>query len=63
MELYSGKWQGYYSSQSEADLAFANLIVMKHKIEIKLLKNISMLPGLGKELKPYRTDYVNGLIQ
>ena len=60
MELYSGKWQGYYSSQSEADLAFANLISDETQ-NADQFRRIFYASGLGKRKKAYRADYLEGL--
>ena len=60
MELYSGKWQGYYPSQSEADLAFANLISDETQ-NADQFRRIFYASGLGKRKKAHRADYLEGL--
>ena len=61
-KLFAGSWEGDHKSQSEADLAIANLIVYRTKNRNQAIR-IFRASWLGKRPKANRSDYVNGLIQ
>ena len=60
-DLYNGDYQGYYKSQSEADLALVNIIgfYSRNRVQIKRLFRQS---GLGIREKAYREDYLDKII-
>lgn len=60
-DLFNGDWPKYYSSQSEADFAFINIVAFytQNKEQIKrIFRNSS----LGKRNKAKRDDYVSYMI-
>lgn len=61
-DLFEGRWQYYYQSQSEADFAIIDIIAFytQNKNQITRLFRTS---GLGNRDKAKRSDYVNGMIQ
>lgn len=48
-ELYNGNWEGNYSSQSEADLAFANMLAFWTQKDYFKMDNIFRSSGLMRE--------------
>lgn len=60
-DLFEGKWDSYYPSQSEADYAFIDILAFytQNKAQISRLFRSS---DLGKRAKAKRADYVNYMI-
>jgi len=59
--LYAGRWQDYYPSQSEADFALVDIIAFytQNRAQISRLFRAS---GLGEREKAKRDDYVNYML-
>ena len=55
--LYSGNWEDYYPSQSEADLALVDIIAFYSKSRVQISR-IFRASGLGQREKARRDDYV-----
>src|SRR6185312_1152894 len=60
-DLFSGSWNTYYPSQSEADLALINIIAF-YTQNRNQIKRIFHKSDLGKRLKAQRQDYLNWMI-
>ena len=60
--LYSGDWQSYYSSQSEADFAIIDIIAFYTQNRNQIAR-IFRASALGARDKAKRADYVNNMIQ
>jgi hypothetical protein len=62
LDLYEGRWQSYYQSQSEGDFALIDIIAFytKYVPQIKRLFKQSML---GQRDKANRDDYVDYMIE
>lgn len=60
-ELFAGKWEGMYSSQSEADFALVDIIAFytQNRAQIARLFRSS---GLGQRDKAKRDDYVSYML-
>ncbi|QBZ71743.1 hypothetical protein [Pseudomonas phage KP1] len=60
-ELYAGRWEGMYSSQSEADFALVDIIAFytQNRAQISRLFRLS---GLGQRDKAQRNDYVSYML-
>jgi hypothetical protein len=60
-ELYAGRWQGMYQSQSEADFALVDIIAFYtyNRTQITRLFRAS---GLGARDKAWRDDYMNYML-
>lgn len=60
-ELYAGKWEGMYSSQSEADFALVDMIAFytQNRAQIQRIFRDS---ALGQREKAKRNDYVNYML-
>lgn len=60
-ELYAGKWEGMYSSQSEADFALVDIIAFytQNRAQISRMFRAS---GLGQREKAKRNDYVSYML-
>lgn len=60
-ELYAGKWQGMYPSQSEADFALVDIIAFytQNRAQIARMFKAS---GLGQRDKAKRNDYVSYML-
>ncbi len=60
-DLYAGRWQDYYPSQSEADFALVDIIAFytQNRAQISRLFRAS---GLGQRDKAKRDDYVNYML-
>lgn len=59
--LYSGQWQGVYSSQSEADLAFCNMLAFWCQKDAQKMDNIFRSSGLmRKKWDEQRGQYTYG---
>lgn len=60
-ELFAGKWEGMYASQSEADFALVDIIAFytQNRAQIKRMFRAS---GLGKRDKAQRDDYVSYML-
>lgn len=60
-ELYEGRWQGMYQSQSEADFALVDIIAFysQNRAQIARLFRSS---ALGQREKAQRADYVNYML-
>jgi len=60
-DLFSGQWEGYYSSQSEADFALVDIIAFytQNRAQIKRMFRAS---GLGQRDKAKRDDYVSYML-
>lgn len=60
-ELFAGKWEGMYASQSEADFALVDIIAFytQNRAQIKRMFRAS---GLGKREKAQRDDYVSYML-
>jgi len=64
MALHTGEWMGYYPSQSEADLAYVNIIAFytQNREQIARIFNGSPLGARGKQTTIRGVDYVNYMI-
>lgn len=62
LDLWEGRWQTYYQSQSEADFALIDILAFytKYVPQIKRLFRQSML---GQRDKANREDYVNYMVE
>lgn len=60
-DLYNGDYQGYYSSQSEADLALVNIISFYSRFRDQI-KRLFHQSALGMREKAYRPDYIDKII-
>lgn len=60
-KLNSGQWQDLYPSQSEADLAYVNIIAFYTQNRNQIIRIFRTSP-LGKRLKAQRVDYINWMI-
>lgn len=60
-ELNAGKWQGMYSSQSEADFALVDIIAFYTQNRAQIAR-IFRMSGLGQRDKAKRDDYVNYML-
>ncbi len=49
LDLYSGNWQGYYKSQSEADIAFCNMLAFWTGRDFDQMDRIFRASGLMRE--------------
>ena len=60
-DLYAGRWQDYYPSQSEADFALVDIIAFytQNRAQISRMFRAS---GLGQREKGKRVDYVNYML-
>lgn len=60
-DLYEGRWENYYQSQSEADFAFIDIVAFytQNRFQITRLFHAS---ALGKRDKAKRVDYVTRMI-
>lgn len=60
-DLYAGRWQDYYPSQSEADFALVDIIAFytQNRAQISRMFRAS---GLGQRDKAKRDDYVNYML-
>lgn len=60
-DLFAGRWQSLYPSQSEADLSLINIIAFytKNRVQIGRLFRSS---GLGQRDKAKRQDYLNWMM-
>lgn len=60
-ELWEGRWEGMYASQSEADLALVDILAFytQNKAQISRMFRAS---GLGQRAKAARDDYVNYML-
>lgn len=60
-DLYAGRWQDYYPSQSEADFALVDIIAFytQNRAQISRMFRAS---GLGQREKGKRIDYVNSML-
>ena len=47
--IYSGNWQQFYTSQSEADMGFCNMLAFWCRCDISLMDNIFRSSGLYRE--------------
>lgn len=56
-DLYRGKWQGKYPSQSEADQAFVNIVAF-YTDSMEQVAHILWASSLGKRKKAKRHDYL-----
>ena len=61
VKLLSGEWHNYYSSQSEADFAFIDIIAFYTQNRIQIQRIFRNSP-LGFRDKAKRADYVGGMI-
>lgn len=59
--LFDGRWQDLYSSQSEADFAFIDMLAFYTQNRNQIVR-IFKSSALGKRSKANRTDYTNGMI-
>ena len=60
-ELLEGRWEGFYSSQSEADLAFINMLGF-YTQNREQIRNIFRNSPLGARAKANRNNYVEPMI-
>lgn len=60
-ELFAGKWEGMYASQSEADFALVDIIAFytQNRAQISRMFRLS---GLGQRDKAKRDDYVSYML-
>lgn len=58
IELWEGRWEGMYRSQSEADYALVNMLafVSPNNEQVKRMFRVS---GLGQRKKAWREDYLD----
>lgn len=61
MELLAGKWDGMYSSQSEADFALVDIIAFYTQNRAQIVR-IFRGSGLGAREKAQRNDYVSYML-
>ncbi|HOY61568.1 MAG TPA: DUF3987 domain-containing protein [bacterium] len=61
LDLYNGKWQNYYNSQSEADLSLIDIISFYTQNRIQIMR-IFRNSALGKRDKANRNKYVADMI-
>lgn len=59
--LFSGNWQEYYQSQSEADFALIDIVAFYSQNRAQIMR-IFKSSALGKREKANRTDYVNYML-
>lgn len=59
--LYAGKWQDYYASQSEADFAIVDIIAFYTQNRAQIIR-LFHASSLGKREKAQRADYVNYML-
>uniref|UniRef100_A0AAU6VZW1 Replicative primase/helicase n=1 Tax=Pseudomonas phage Pavpe01 TaxID=3138545 RepID=A0AAU6VZW1_9VIRU len=64
LALHSGDWTGYYPSQSEADLAYVNIIAFytQNREQIARMFRCSQLGARDKQTSIRGVDYVNYMI-
>lgn len=60
-DLWGGDWSGYYKSQSEADLAFVNVLCFYSRNREQIARLFAQ-SQLGERDKASRSDYINNLI-
>lgn len=60
-ELFAGKWEGMYQSQSEADFALVDIIAFYTQNRAQIAR-MFRLSGLGQRDKAKRDDYVNYML-
>lgn len=60
-ELFAGKWQGMYSSQSEADFALVDILAFYTQNRAQISRMFRM-SGLGQRDKAKRNDYVSYML-
>lgn len=61
-DLWSGNWQPYYSSQSEADFALVDILAY-YSHNRDQVKRLFRMSGLGQRDKAQREDYVNKMVK
>lgn len=59
--LLAGNWQDYYTSQSEADFAFVDIVAFYSQNRAQIAR-IFRSSGLGQRDKAKRSDYVNYML-
>lgn len=60
-ELYAGKWEGMYASQSEADFALVDIIAFYTQTRAQIAR-MFRASGLGQRDKAKRDDYVSYML-
>ncbi len=60
-DLFEGRWENHYPSQSEADYSIINIITFFTKNKIQITR-IFRLSALGKRAKANRVDYIDKMI-
>lgn len=60
-ELFAGKWEGMYQSQSEADFALVDIIAFYTQNRAQIAR-MFRLSGLGQRDKAKRDDYVSYML-
>jgi len=60
-ELFAGKWEGMYQSQSEADFALVDIIAFYTQNRAQIARMFRM-SGLGQRDKAKRDDYVSYML-
>ncbi|QEG09353.1 DNA primase [Xanthomonas phage Samson] len=60
-ELFAGKWEGMYASQSEADFALVDIIAFYTQNRAQIAR-MFRLSGLGQRDKAKRDDYVSYML-
>jgi hypothetical protein len=60
-DLFEGKWQSYYVSQSEADFALIDILAFYTKAPIQI-RRLFALSNLGQREKAKRSKYVGDMI-
>lgn len=48
-DLYEGRWDGYFNSQSEADMSFSNMLAFWCRCDVDLMDRIFRSSGLMRE--------------
>ncbi|AKU43220.1 replicative primase/helicase [Rhodobacter phage RcSpartan] len=60
-ELWAGRWEGMYSSQSEADFALVDILAFYTQNRAQIVR-MFRLSELGKRDKAKRDDYINYML-
>jgi hypothetical protein len=60
-ELWAGRWEAFYTSQSEADFALVDIIAFYTQNKAQIAR-MFLASGLGQRDKAKRVDYVNYML-
>lgn len=61
-DLWEGRWEGLYTSQSEADFALVDILAF-YTPSIPQIKRMFRMSALGQRDKAQREDYVNYMVK